>query len=115
MAEEWKKSFLGAAARAEVDAYFNKCLRLVDSCRMDEAEHLLSRCRWRFAVDLTGVPKSVVDSTDGLCSDAVGLIEYGNVDAIGRIVRSILALWQVAAALPAAFPTTPDLETHATA
>jgi hypothetical protein len=97
MAEDWKKSFQGAAARAEVDAYFTKCLLLLAAKRIDEAEHCLSRCRWRSAVDLTAVPSVVVDATDGLCADAVGLIEYGNPEAIERVVRRILALWQITA------------------
>ena len=94
MTEEWKRSYRGAAARAQVDAYFRQCMRLVDSKRIDEAEHRLSRSRWRSSVDLTAVPSGVVDSTDVLCADAVGLIEYGNADAINDVVRRILSLWQ---------------------
>ena len=94
MEEDWKKSYQGAAARAQVDAYFKACMRLVDSERIDEAEHRLSRSRWRATVDLSAVPSGVVDTTDVLCADAVGLIEYGNPEAINGVVRRILSLWQ---------------------
>jgi hypothetical protein len=97
MPDQWKKSYLGAAARAEVAAYFTKCLLLLDARKLDEAEHCLSRGRWRSAVDLSAVPTRVVDATDGLCADAVGLIEYGNTEAINRVVSRIIALWQIGA------------------
>jgi hypothetical protein len=106
MSDDWKKSFQGAAARAQVEAYFTRCERLVEARNLDEAEHCLSRGRWRFALDLNAVPKPVVDATDGLCADAVGLIEYRNPEAINLVVRKILALWQVAAT--SAVPSEPS-------
>ena len=42
----------------------------------------LSRSRWRSSVDLSAVPSGVVDSTDILCADAVGLIEYRKHTAV---------------------------------
>jgi hypothetical protein len=93
---DWSKSYRGAAARAEIGAYFDNCRRLLDDRRIDDAEHSLSRGRWRAAVDLSGVPSAVIDSTDGLCADAIGLCEYGDPGAIDGVLLKILDLWHMA-------------------
>ena len=37
----------------------------------------------------------MIDTTDGLCADAIGLCEYGNADAINRVVLKILDVWHM--------------------
>ena len=90
MPEQWKKTFLAAAARAEVDAYFTHCVGLLEAGELDEAEHKLSRSRWRAKVELSAVPDAIVNATDSI------RLPYLTSSANGRttnIAASAMTRW----------------------
>ena len=93
--EDWKSSFITGAARAVVAGRLLACLRYLDAGQTESVRQSLLRLHWRDDIDLTGVPASVVDQTDRMCTLAArNLTRPGeNVDRAKRTLLDVIDLW----------------------
>lgn len=90
---DWKASPLNKGVRHHVVSHVGYCLELLNAEKFEEAKYYLHREAWRTGLDLTGVPETVIDRTDNLCSRASGLLAFGHPEAIKEVVLQIKDLW----------------------
>jgi hypothetical protein len=91
--QDWKTTFIAAAARHHAASHFSRCLRLLDARMLEEAKLCLARDAWRTGLDLTGVPPAVLDRTEELRRTALDLLGRGDTEPVGDMVDELVDLW----------------------
>jgi hypothetical protein len=66
---------------------------LVEASLFEDAERGLEQGRWRQGVDLSFVPREMLDRTDVLCARARGLTKYAHPAALTEAITKIITLW----------------------